>query len=59
TASVDGVAAEVLFSGAHSQFFGLDQVNIRLPRELAGRGLVKLAIRADGIAANQVDLRFQ
>ncbi len=37
---IGGVNAPVTFAGRAPNFFALDQVNVRLPRELAGRGEV-------------------
>jgi uncharacterized protein (TIGR03437 family) len=54
TAQIGGVNAEVTFAGAQGNFTGLDQVNLRLPRSLAGRGEVEIALTADGKAANTV-----
>jgi hypothetical protein len=39
------------------QYPGLDQVNVRLPRSLAGRGEVNIALTVDGKAANTVTVR--
>jgi uncharacterized protein (TIGR03437 family) len=52
TATVGGVAVEVLYAGQQGFFFGLDQVNLRLARSLAGRGLVNVALTVDGMPAN-------
>jgi len=54
TAQIGGVSAEVLFAGAQGGYVGLDQVNLRLPRSLAGRGEVELMITVDGKIANAV-----
>ncbi|MBI2689494.1 MAG: VCBS repeat-containing protein [Acidobacteria bacterium] len=54
TATIDGRSAEILYAGAQPEVPGLDQVNLRVPRELAGRGEVNLVLLADGIAANAV-----
>jgi uncharacterized protein (TIGR03437 family) len=59
TALVDSVDAAVLFAGAQSVCPGLDQVNLRLPPTLAGRGEVVLRLTAAGIQANPVKLRFR
>jgi uncharacterized protein (TIGR03437 family) len=40
--------------GPQSEYPGLDQVNILLPRALAGRGTVELQLTADGTTANPV-----
>ena len=55
-ATVDGASAAVLFAGPQNQYPGLDQVNIGLPRALAGRGLVELRLTVDGKPANRVSL---
>lgn len=57
--AVGGVAAEVSYAGEAAGFAGLDQINIRLPRSLAGRGDVELVLRADGKAANTVTVRIR
>jgi uncharacterized protein (TIGR03437 family) len=51
---IGGVGGEVLFADAAPGFVGLDQVNMRLPRSLAGRGEVDVALSVDGRAANAV-----
>lgn len=53
-AQVGGVDAEVTYAGPQPQFVGLDQVNIRLPRSLAGRGDVDVVLTVDGKVANTV-----
>lgn len=54
-----GTNAEVLFAGATTEFAGLDQINIRLPQTLAGRGIVNIAITVDGQSANLVDISIK
>jgi uncharacterized protein (TIGR03437 family) len=51
---IDGVDAEVLGAAAQSQYVGLDQVNVRLLGELAGRGEVDIELTVDGKVANVV-----
>ena len=53
-AAIGGTDSEVLFADAAPGFVGLDQVNVRLPRSLAGRGEVDVAMSVDGMAANKV-----
>jgi uncharacterized protein (TIGR03437 family) len=53
---VGGERAEVLYAGAQLQYPGLDQINVILPRSLAGRGEVEVALRVDGVAANIVTI---
>jgi uncharacterized protein (TIGR03437 family) len=53
---VDGVAAQVAYADDQKQYVGLDQLNIILPREVAGRGRVSVHVTVDGVAAPPVDL---
>jgi len=50
--TIGGVEAPVIYAGAQGGFIGLDQVNVRVPRELAGRGEVDVVMIVDGRAAN-------
>jgi uncharacterized protein (TIGR03437 family) len=52
--AIGGVSSEAVFAGAAPGFAGLDQVNVRLPRSLAGRGEVDVELMVDGEAANKV-----
>jgi uncharacterized protein (TIGR03437 family) len=52
--SVGGVDSEVLFAGAQGALAGLDQVNVRLARSLAGRGDVDVVLTVEGQPANTV-----
>ena len=54
SATVGGVGAEAIFAGAVPGFAGLDQVNLRLPRSIAGAGDVEVALVVDGKTANPV-----
>jgi uncharacterized protein (TIGR03437 family) len=45
---VGGVQVPVTYFGPQNQFPGLDQINVRLPASLAGRGQVEIEVRADG-----------
>jgi uncharacterized protein (TIGR03437 family) len=59
SATIGGVDAVVLGFAAQSQYPGLDQVNVLVPRELKGRGNVDVVLKADGTAANVVKVRVQ
>jgi uncharacterized protein (TIGR03437 family) len=59
TAQVGGMDAEVAYAGAQGQFDGLDQVNLRLPRSLAGSGKVEIALSVDGRNANKVTVTIK
>lgn len=54
TATIGGVAADVLYSGAQGTLAGLDQVNVRLPRALAGRGEVGVVLTVGTKQTNSV-----
>jgi uncharacterized protein (TIGR03437 family) len=51
---INGVSADVLYVGPQGSFAGLDQLNVRIPRGLTGRGNVDVAIIVDGVSANPV-----
>lgn len=48
----DGIAVKPLFAGAQGAFVGLDQVNVPLPRSLAGKGQLSLWLKVDGLDSN-------
>ena len=56
TARIGGSVSEVVFAGSHVWFVGEDQMNIRLPRSLKGRGEIEVQIQVDGRAANTVKI---
>ncbi len=57
--SIGGIGAEVLGAGPQGQYVGLDQVNVRLPRALMGRGDVDAVLKAGGKTANVVTVRIR
>ncbi len=59
SAKLGGTDASVIFAGAQGDFVGLDQVNVRLPRSLMGRGVVDVVLMADGKVANTVKVRIK
>lgn len=48
TATAGGEVITAEFAGAQGQFEGLDQVNLKLPRSLAGKGKVEIRLKVDG-----------
>jgi uncharacterized protein (TIGR03437 family) len=52
-----GVTATPLFAGPQGEFVGLDQINLQIPANLAGRGEVEGVITVNGRAANTIQLR--
>ena len=59
SATIGGVTTRVLFAGAQGAFVGLDQVNLQVPRSLAGRGEVDVELLVDGQVANIVRAHFK
>lgn len=59
TLKIGGIDAEVLYAGPQGGFVGLDQLNVKLPRSLAGRGEVDLTLTVDGKTANIVRISFR
>ena len=58
-ARIGGENIEVSYAGAQGGFVGLDQVNVRLPRALAGRGEVGIELTVEGKTANQVRINVK
>lgn len=59
TVTIGGTNVPVDFAGAQGDFDGLDQVNVRLPRSLIGRGEVDVVLTVDGRTANTVRVSIQ
>lgn len=59
SATIGGENSEVLYAGLAEGFVGLDQANLRIPRSLAGRGLVNVSLMVDGKAANVVTIQIK
>ena len=59
TAVIGLQAATVLGAAAQSQYAGLDQVNVLIPRTLAGSGEVSLAVTVDGHVSNLVTINIK
>jgi len=58
-AQVGGAAVTVGYAGVQGDFIGLDQVNLLLPKSLAGRGEVDVTLTIDGQAANSVKVTIK
>ena len=56
--TIGGQRIEATFAGAQGSP-GLDQINLRLPRTLAGRGEVDVVLQVDGQTANTVRVSFK
>lgn len=56
---IGGLDLPVLYAGAQDELIGLDQVNVKLPRGLNGRGEVEIEFGADGQTANIVSANIK
>ncbi|MGH9842575.1 MAG: NF038122 family metalloprotease [Blastocatellia bacterium] len=56
---IGGLEAPVQYAGFTPDYAGLDQVNVRLPRSLIGRGEVDLVLTAAGKPANTVKIKIK
>ena len=59
SARIGGVDAPVEYAGPVAGLTGLDQVNLRVPRSLAGRGEVDIILTVDGKTANTVKVAIR
>lgn len=59
TFTLGGENVPVLYTGPQGDFVGLDQINLQLPRSLAGRGEVDGVLTVDGVVANKIRLTFK
>ena len=54
TVNIGGLGAQVDYASQQGEFVGLDQINVLLPKTLAGRGEVDLVLSVEGKTANSV-----
>lgn len=61
TVTIDGLPARVMYAGAQGQYSGLDQINLELPPNLAGKGerRVEIVLRVNGVEANRVTVQIR
>lgn len=59
TVKIGGVAAVVDYASQQGQFVGLDQINVRVPKSLLGRGTVAVEVEVEGKAANPVRIAIK
>lgn len=59
SARIGTADGDVSFAGPAGELAGLDQINVRLPRSLAGAGQVTLTLTVEGKAANTVTLQIK
>lgn len=56
---INGAPVAPVYAGPQGGFVGLDQLNLRLDRTLAGRGLVDLQLAIDGTTSNVVKIHIR
>jgi len=59
TVTLKGINAPLVYAGPQGVSPGLDQVNVSIPSQLVGGGLVNVVLTASGITANLTNLDFQ
>ncbi len=55
SATIGGIAVNVLYAGTQNGYAGLDQINLALPRSLPG-GELDIVLKVDGVNANTVKM---
>ncbi len=59
-ATLGGMQAEVVYAGAQGNYYlGLDQINVRVPTSLKGRGEVDVVLTVDGKTTNTITFNVQ
>lgn len=58
-AQIGGTSAQVFYAGAQNDFVGLDQINVLLPRSLAGRGEVDVLLTIGNQSTNKVMVKIK
>ncbi len=56
---IGGLPIKALYAGRQDTFAGLDQINIPLPKTLAGQGEVDVVLKLDGKITNTVKASFK
>lgn len=56
--TIGGLAAEVQYAGSQGDFAGLDQLNVKFPTALRGRGTVEVIVNVDGRIGNKVTINI-
>ncbi len=56
---ISGINVPVTYAGPQGSYMGQDQINLQLPRSLAGRGAATLAVTVEGMIANPLSLSIR
>jgi len=57
--TIGGEHARVLYAGPQNQYPGMDQINVVIPGDLAGQGVVDVVVTVAGKTANTVTMQIQ
>jgi uncharacterized protein (TIGR03437 family) len=57
--SIGGIAVTPDYIGDQRQYPGLDQINVTVPRSLAGRGTVDVQVSVAGMTSNTVTVSIR
>ena len=57
--TIGGTNADVTFAGAQGTLVGLDQINVRLPRSLIGRGVLNVIVTVGNLPTNTVQIQIK
>ncbi len=58
-ATIGGIKVPVLYAGSHCCFVGVDQINLPIPKSLAGRGEVDILLTVDGKVSNTIKINVK
>ncbi len=56
--TIGDAPAAVTYSGPQGTYFGLSQINVKIPKSLRGRGVLPVAVHVNGVPSNAVEVRF-
>ena len=59
TATINGMVVPVLYADLQPSYPGLDQVNLQMPRDLAGSGIATLVVTVEDQASNTVTIAIR
>ncbi len=59
SAQIAGQSVPALYAGEQGGYTGLDQINVQIPRSLAGSGTVSVAVTVQGVTSNAVTIAIQ
>lgn len=55
---IGGVTLPVTYAGSQTEYYGLDQINVPLPKSLRGKGEVPVSLQMYGLTSNAVKIKL-